>query len=160
MKKLSILIVSVLFALSAHAQGFDGKKIYFGGGLGFNDAFGDNATGFQIFAGMPLPVKMGKVKLSAEVGYMDSGDFEYTLPFGLGTFKESAQGLWVNAVVEVPVNKNINLIGRGGLDLGDDDGLMIGGGIGIPVGKKMDIRFEYVIRDTIDSLQANLVVRL
>ena len=40
------------------------------------------------------------------------------------------------------------------------DGLMIGGGIGIPAGNTMDIRFEYVVRDNIDSLQANLVIKL
>ena len=61
---------------------------------------------------------------------------------------------------EIPVGEKINLLARAGLDFGDDDGLMIGGGIGLPAGNKMDIRFEYVVRDNIDSLQANIVIKL
>ena len=159
MKKLSILIVSMLIAFQAQAQGIDAKQIFFGGGLSINDIdYGDNATGFQIFAGLPIPVNMGKASLSGEVGYMDSGNFKKWTPSG-NVSGGSAEGIWVNAVVEVPVNKNIDLVGRAGLDLGDDDGLMIGGGIGIPVNNKIDLRFEYVIRDNIDSLQANIVIR-
>ena len=161
MKKLSILTVSMMFAFNVQAGGLDTNKIFIGGGISNNDiGFGDDATGFQIFAGIPLPVKMGKARLSAEVGYMDSGEFEQALPFGFGTVKSEAKGVWVNAVVDVPVGKTISLVGRGGLDFGDDDGLMIGGGLGIAVGKKVDLRFEYVIRDHIDSLQANIVVGL
>ena len=160
MKKLSILAASVLFAFNVQAEGFDAKQIFFGAGISNNDVgFADDATGFQIFAGMPIPVNMGKAKLSGEVGYMDSGDFEQTLPFGGGIVSDDAKGIWANAVVEVPVGKSINLLGRAGLDFGDDDGLMIGGGIGIPVSNKIDIRVEYVIRDNIDSLQANIVIR-
>lgn len=157
MKKLSILIISMLFVFQAHAQGFDSKQIFLGGGLSTNDIdFGDDATGFQIFAGMPLPVNMGSAKLSAEVGYMDSGDFDG--PFGFGSF--DVKGIWTTAVIEFPISNNIDLIGRAGLDFGDDDGLMIGGGIGIPVSNKIDIRVEYVIRDNMDSLQANIVISL
>ena len=163
MKKISILIAPLLCSALLYAQGVNANQIFIGGGLGLNEAFGDDATGFQIFAGMPLPVKMGKAKLSAEVGYMDSGDFEqkFTLPFfGTVVNKYAVKGVWANAVIEMPIAKQLNLIGRAGLDFGDDDGLMIGGGVGIPVSNKMDIRFEYVIRDHVDSLQANLVVRL
>ena len=164
MNKLTILIVSIMFAFNAQAEGLDAKQIFFGGGLSLNDyGFGDDATGFQIFAGLPIPVKMGDARLSAEVGFMDAGDVDQnvTVPgFGVvSTASASANGLWANAVIEVPVGQTINLVGRAGLDFGDDDGIMIGGGVGIPVNKNIDIRFEYVIRDHIDSLQANIVIR-
>ena len=159
MKKLTILAVSALFAFNVQAEGFDANQIFFGAGISNNDiGSADDATGFQIFAGMPIPVDMGKAKLSGEVGYMDSGDFEQNLPFG-GTNSFDVKGIWANAVVEVPVGKSINLLGRAGLDFGDDDGFMLGGGIGIPVSNKIDIRVEYVLRDNIDSLQANIVIR-
>jgi len=171
MKKLTILFISALAAFNVQAADEDSKKgvidakqIYFGGGIGLNDANGNDATGFQFFAGLPIPVEMGKAKLSGEIGYMDSGDFDtpgVTIP-GFGTIgggSFSATGLWGTAVVEVPIGEKMDLIGRIGLDIGDDDGVMIGGGIGIALGPKMDIRFEYVIRDNIDSLQANIVIR-
>ena len=153
MKKLSILAVSMLLAFNAQAEGFDASKIFFGGGLSLNDIDrGDDATGFQIFAGMPIPVSMGKAALSGEVGYMDSGNFDH----GIG----SAEGVWANAVVEVPVGDTVELVGRAGFDFGDDDGLMIGGGVDLPLSGKIDLRFEYVIRDHIDSIQANVVIKL
>ena len=159
MKKLTVLVISMLFACHAQAEGFDAKQIFFGGGLSINDIdYGDDATGFQIFAGLPIPVNMGKASLSGEIGYMDSGNFKARNASG-NVSRGSAEGIWINAVVEMPVGKTIDLVGRAGLDFGDDDGLMIGGGIGIPVDKKIDIRFEYVIRDNIDSLQANIVIR-
>lgn len=160
MSKLRILMIGMLITFNAQAQGTKGNEIYLGVGVSNNDiGFGDDAIGFQVFAGMPIPVNMGKARLLGEVGYMDSGDFEQTLPFG-GTVSIDAKGIWANGVVEVPLNKNLDLIGRLGFDFGDDDGLMLGGGIGLPLGEKAGVRFEYVIRDNIDSLQANLYFRL
>ena len=173
MKKLSILVISMLVTSHTYAGGIDVNKIYLGGGLSLNDyGFGDDATGYQIFVGMPIPVKIGKARLLGEVGYMNAGEvdvastpavidpFTGNVIFPAQTNTAEAKGLWANAVVELPVAQKVNLLGRIGLDFGDDDGLMIGGGVGIPVSNKMDIRFEYVIRDHVDSLQANLVVRL
>ena len=173
MKKLSILIVSMLFAFHAYAGGLDANKIYLGGGLSSNDyGIGDDATGYQIFVGMPLPVKMGKARLLGEVGYMNAGEvdvasipavidpFTGNIIFPAQTVTTEAKGLWANAVVEMPVAQKVNLIGRIGLDFGDDDGLMIGGGVGIALNNKIDLRFEYVIRDNIDSLQANIAFEL
>lgn len=165
MKKLTVLAASLMFAFQTHAAGSNANGIYLGGGLSLNDyGFGDDATGYQIFAGMPIPVNMGKARLLGEVGYMNAGDVDYevTVP-GLGVVasaSDEAKGLWANAVVELPVGEKIDLVGRLGLDFGDDDGLMIGGGVGIPLGNKIDLRFEYVIRDHIDSLQANIAFEL
>lgn len=153
MKKLSVLLISMLLTLNVQAEGLDASQIFFGGGISLNDVdgHGDDATGFQIFAGMPIPLNMGKAALSGEVGYMDSGNFDNG---------GSAEGIWANAVIEVPVGDTVELIGRAGFDFGDDDGLMIGGGVDLPVADKIDLRFEYVIRDHIDSIQANVVIKL
>lgn len=60
MNKRTMLLSVLLAASQANAAGLDAKQIYFGGGLGYNDiGFGDNAVGFQLFAGLPLPVKVG-----------------------------------------------------------------------------------------------------
>lgn len=156
MKKCISILGLLLLAAQAQAAGTDAKQIYFGGGIGFNEINNRNfnndndAVGFQIFAGLPLAVNMGAAALAVELGYMDTGDFD-----GGG----SAEGVWSTAVASLPLNNNLKLLGRLGYDFGDDDGIMIGAGIGIPAGNKMDVRLEYVIRDNVDSLQANLIIR-
>lgn len=160
MKKLLMVLGVMLAAVQANAQNLDAGKIYFGGGLGYNDInrinYDDSAVGFQIFAGLPFAVTAENLKFSAEIGYMDSGDFNRDAPF---TSTAKANGLWGTAVAELSLNENVSLLGRLGLDIGDDDGVMIGAGAGFAMSRKMDLRLEYVIRDNIDSLQLNLVVR-
>jgi hypothetical protein len=165
MKILIPILGLLLVAVQANAAGLDSRKIYLGAGVGFNSIdnnyydnnnnFNNNndsdAVGFQIFAGLPLAVDMGSTALAVEVGYMDTGNFDNG---------RSVNGLWSTAVASLPLNNNLNLLGRLGYDFGDDDGIMAGVGIGIPLASKVGMRFEYVIRDHIDSIQANLVFRL
>lgn len=106
---------------------------------------------------MPFPIKTDNVKLSVEVGYMDSGNFDRKQS-SFGNASARANGLWGTAVASVTLKNNLSGIGRFGLDIGDD-GIMIGAGFGLTMNEDMDLRFEYVIRDTIDSLQVNLVIR-
>lgn len=164
MKKLGFIFIAMLVASYSHAAGFDPKKAYYGGGLGSNSASGvSSGTGFQFFGGYDLPVKVGKGKLSVEAGYMDTGDMEYsqTIPFiGTITVDASASGLWGNAVYTHPIQKNLNFVGRAGLDIGDDDGVMFGAGVGYKLNPKMSLRGEYVLRDNIDSFQVNFVMRM
>ena len=158
MKKLSVIFIALLVTGYSYAAG--NSKLYLGGGLGLNSvgslAFSDG-LGYQVFAGFDLPVKMGKGKLSIEAGYMDSGDIDFG-PFFVN--KVRYKGLWGNAVFSLPLQKKLNLIARAGLDIGDDDGLMIGAGLGFTINNKMEIRGEYVMRDIVDSLQVNFVMRM
>lgn len=159
MKKTLTIFALMLAATQVSAEGIDVNKIYFGGGLSSNDiGYGDSAIGFQVFAGMPLPIKTQNVKISAEAGYMDSGDFDKNLGI-FGTVSNSVNGLWGTVVADLPLNQNVSAIGRLGLDIGDDDGVMIGFGLGFPMSHKTDLRVEYVIRDHVDSFQLNLVLR-
>ena len=155
MKK--ILIAAVLTAVSANALAGD---IYAGGGLSSNSLSGfGSEIGYQFFLGYDLKtVKLGKANLAVEVGYMDSGEFEQCIPF-FGCASESVNGLWSTAVVSMPIAPQLDFLGRIGLDFGDDDGLMFGVGLGYALDKAMQLRGEYVIRDNIDSLQANIAVR-
>lgn len=137
-------------------------KIYFGAGLGFNSLSGidlSDGMGYQFFAGYDLPVKMGKGKLSIEAGYMDTGNMEFANFFGI-PIEAKAKGLWGTAVYSLPLQKSLSLIARAGLDIGDDDGLIIGAGLGFKLSPKMELRGEYVIRDNVDSLQVNFVMRM
>jgi len=163
MKKLSLLFVILLGAFNANAEEgskivIDTKDFYFGGGLSLNSLSGielNDGLGFQVFAGYVLPVDMSEASLSIEVGYMDSGDVE------INKFRdEKAKGVWSTAVISFPLKGKLNLLGRAGLDFGDDDGFMFGGGLGYLVNEKIEMRGEYVVRDEIDSLQFNIVIRM
>jgi hypothetical protein len=156
MNKIIPFLGFLVAASPVYAEPVDANQIYFGVGIGFNDvnnSFNRNdndAVGFQVFAGLPLHADMGSAALALEVGYMDTGDFDSG---------GNADGVWSTAVASLPLSNNLKLLGRLGYDFGDDDGVMIGAGIGFPAGNKMDVRLEYVIRDNIDSLQVNLVFR-
>ncbi|HEY9051503.1 MAG TPA: outer membrane beta-barrel protein [Gammaproteobacteria bacterium] len=117
-------------------------------------AFGgdQDETGFQFFAAYDLNKVnlMDGVNTSLELGYMDYGDF------GGG----NSGGIWVNGVVDGTLSGKLGWLARVGLDLGDDDGLMLGAGLGVGLNDRMKLRFEYVVRDNIDSLQLNFIHRL
>lgn len=160
MRKLTVLIMAML--LTGYVQAANKNDIYFGGGLGLNSvdslAFSDG-IGYQIFGGYDLPVRMGKGTLAIEAGYMDSGDIDYGVSWW-GTPTIRAKGLWGNAVFSLPLQNKLSLLARAGLDIGDDDGLMIGAGFGLKINNRMEIRGEYVMRDIVDSLQFNLIMRM
>ncbi|HEX5513307.1 MAG TPA: outer membrane beta-barrel protein [Gammaproteobacteria bacterium] len=142
---------------SALAQGFNQDNLYAGAGISLNSLSGfDDAVGFQIFGGYKLDtLNLDPVKLAVEVGYMDSGDFEANYWFG--KVEANVSGVWASAVASYPLTPELNLLGRLGLDFGDDDGLLLGAGVGYTVSKEIELRAEYVIRDNVDSLQANFV---
>ena len=73
---------------------------------------------------------------------------------------EKAKGVWSTAVISYPVNGKLSVLGRAGLDFGDDDGFMFGAGMGYQANEKLEMRGEYVVRDNIDSLQFNVVIRM
>ncbi len=165
----ALMVLGLASVPGIAAAEFDQSKLYVGGGLGSNslDDAGidyDRAMGFQIFAGYPLEnLKLGEgVASFVEAGYMDSGKFDYSMNlFGTtvtGTVS-AAKGIWVTYVATYDLNDQMDLVGRVGLDFGDDDGLMFGGGVDYKLNEQMSLRGEYVIRDNISSLQGNVVYR-
>ena len=134
------------------AQGFDTGKLFFGAGLSSNDISGsDSAVGGQIFGGYTLGEVAPKWFIDAEVGYMDTGKMKRS------GGDVTVNGLWANGVGRYMITPNVELLGRLGLDFGDDDGLMAGIGAGFLVSRSIKLRFEYVQRDKVDSVQFNLV---
>lgn len=161
-KNIAALGLFIGFAsTTAIAQDFNQENLYVGGGIGLNSLSGfDDETGFQFFGGYHLDmVDLDQVNLAVEVGYFSSGEFEETETDEFGTYRAEgeANGLWTTAVFGYPLTPELDLLGRIGLDFGDDDGLMFGFGAGYDLTPEFQLRGEYVIRDNIDSLQANLV---
>ncbi|MFP5350350.1 MAG: outer membrane beta-barrel protein [Gammaproteobacteria bacterium] len=143
---------------NAAAGGVDTGRLFVGAGLSQNDVSGsDDGTGYQFFGGYEFGQVAQNVALDLEVGYMDTGDMDVRVgPF---TVDARAKGLWATGVGRLQFNPQFELLGRAGLDFGDDDGLMVGIGAGFNVNKQTQLRLEFVERDEVSSLQFNFVYR-
>ena len=153
----ALLLVAMLSSSAAAAQGFDLRRLFFGAGLSDNTVTGsDDGAGFQVFGGYNFPAIAPNLYIDAEGGYMDTGRMERR---GCTTTScdDKMNGLWANGVLRYLVTPSIELIGRGGLDFGDDDGFMGGVGVGYIIGFHFKVRLEYVQRDDVKSLQLNVV---
>jgi len=150
-----LAFVAMLFSSAAAGQGFDLRRLFFGAGVSQNKVSrSDSGTGFQAFGGYNFPALARNFYVDAEAGYMDTGKLKgCTGPL----CNAKADGLWASGVARYMVAPNVELIGRAGLDFGDDDGLLLGIGAGYIVSKNLKLRLEFVQRDHIDSLQFNAV---
>ncbi|HEY7658540.1 MAG TPA: outer membrane beta-barrel protein [Burkholderiales bacterium] len=145
-------LIGMTLSSAAVAQAVDTSKFFFGAGLSSNEVSGsDSAVGWQIFGGYGFGQVANNLYFDAEVGYMDTGDMER--PGG----DVKANGLWAAGVGRFLVTPSIELLGRVGLDFGDDDGLLGGIGAGLILTKNIKLRLEYVQRDKVDSWQFNFV---
>ena len=151
-RALVIGLIGMALSSAAVAQAVDTSRLFFGAGLSSNEVSGsDSAVGWQVFGGYGFGQVASNLYFDAEVGYMDTGDMER--PGG----DVKANGLWAAGVGRFLVTPNIELLGRLGLDFGDDDGLLGGIGAGLILTKNIKLRLEYVQRDKVDSWQFNFV---
>jgi hypothetical protein len=145
-------LVGMMLSSVAVAQAVDTSKLFFGAGLSSNEVSGsDSAVGWQVFGGYGFGQVASNLYFDAEVGYMDTGDMER--PGG----DAKANGLWAAGVGRYLITPSIELLGRAGLDFGDDDGFLAGIGAGLILTKNIKLRLEYVQRDKVDSWQFNFV---
>lgn len=146
-------LIGMALSSVAVAQAVDTSRLFFGAGLSSNKESGtDSAVGWQIFGGYGFGQVASNFYLDAEVGYMDTGNMERS-----GRPDVKANGLWAAGVGRFLLTPSVELIGRVGLDFGDDDGLLAGIGAGLILSKNMKLRLEYVQRDNVDSWQFNFV---
>jgi len=144
--------LAVLYAQPGVAQNqFDANAIYFGGGLSANSWGSQDELGWQVFGGYDTGVRLGQADLAVEAGYMRAGE--------VGRLDRKVDGIWATGVASLDIGPQWTAVGRLGLDFGDDDGPMLGAGIGYAVAPNAELRAEFVIRDNIDSLQLNYVYR-
>ena len=128
----------------------DRNLLSIGAGISDNSVGKSDETGYQFFAAYDLNQVnlMDGVKSSVEFGFMDYG------------FSRDSTGVWATYVVDGVISDQFRWIGRGGYDIGDDNGLMFGAGLGYAIDSKSQLRVEYVVRDDIDSLQLNFLYHL
>lgn len=163
-------LLSVMIALAAgtsvaQAAEYENQAgpLYLGAGINENSLSGwGSSSGFQIFGGY----RFGRVttggaplNLSVEAGYMTTGTFHRTAytAYGPVTQDQRDQGAWATGVVSVPVGNNIDVLGRLGVDLGDNSGIMAGVGAGFHITPAAEARVEYVVQPNLNSLQLNFV---
>lgn len=110
----------------------------------------DDEIGFQFFAAYDLVEVnlMDGVNSSIEFGLMDYG------------FKRDSTGIWATYTVDGIISGDLGWLARAGLDIGDDSGLMVGAGLGYVADERSELRFEYVVRDEVDSWQFNFLYHL
>ena len=159
MRKIVLLLTLMSLASSVNAEGaIDTKRFYVGGGFGFNSlpAFG-SARGLQIFGGYDFDFKLNEdISSAVEIGYMNSGDFDQYN--GINS-NDNAKGLWLSAVESVPLSSKTDMLVRLGFDFGDDDGFLLGTGLQYKFNTKLAFRMEYIARQNINSLQANVLFK-
>lgn len=159
-QKLQICLI-MLFTLGgplsqAHAQ--ENKPLLersqFSIGLGISDNERSNPdeddTGFQFFATYDLKQVnlMDGVNSSFGFGFMDFG------------FDKDDTGIWGAYIIDGSITGRLGWLAQAGLDIGDDSGLLLGAGLQIMLDDEADLRFEYVVRDDVDSLQFNFLYHL
>lgn len=150
----SLALLTSVLATPVSAQEnkplLDKNKLSIGIGISDNSVRRTDETGFQLFAAYDLnQVKvMEGVSSTVEFGVMDYG------------FSRDSTGIWGTYVAEGAISEQVGWLARAGFDMGDDSGLMFGAGVGFALDGKKKLRFEYVIRDDVDSLQFNFLYHL
>ena len=157
MKKLVCILTLMVLSSAANAEGaIDAQRIYLGGGLGFNSLPGyGSARGFQFFGGYDFAFKLNDdISSAIELGYMDTGEFDR---YNGTNSDEDVKGLWVAMLESVPLSNKTDMLVRLGYDFGDDDGFLLGTGMQYKFTTKVAMRMEYIARQNVNSLQANVL---
>lgn len=157
----AVVLMSVTpFANTALAEdaAVDARRLYAGGGFGFNSLpGGGSATGFQFFGGYEFNFKLNEdISTALEIGYMDSGEFDR---YNGNNNDSDAKGLWASVLESVPLSNKTDMLVRLGYDFGDDDGVLLGTGLQYKFDTKVAFRMEYVARQNVNGLQANILFK-
>ena len=153
----AVLVSSALVSSPAHAEEtFDIKNLYAGGGLAFNNLPGNgSARGFQFFGGYQFDFKLNEdISSAIEFGYADSGNFDC---LNASCRSDEAKGAWLSMLESVPLSSKTDMLVRFGYDFGDDDGFILGTGLQYKFDTKVAMRMEYVAREHVNGLQANVL---
>ncbi|MCP4187000.1 MAG: hypothetical protein GY763_05290 [Gammaproteobacteria bacterium] len=149
---LSFSLYSSAATADNHEPLLDRNLLSIGGGISNNSVSGptDDEFGLQFFVAYDLDEVnlVSGVRSSVEFGIMDYG------------FSRDSTGIWGTYVVDGQINSRWQWLARLGFDIGDDNGIMTGVGLGFANSEQVEFRGEYVMRDDIDSLQFNFLYHL
>lgn len=158
---LPLLLAAASVSHAETRQGADLSRLQIGGGLSYNiidSPFGhgsSDASGILLFGGYRLDSAWPGITSSVELGYNRTSRFD--------EYHENISGPWIALVGErgLPeVDRRLSLLGRVGLDVGDDDGILMGVGVGFRVDPRIQLRAEYINRDASTQTLASLMIDL
>ena len=147
-------------ALTAQAEGNRlPDALYIGAGFSQNvidSPWGgsEDATGYSLFGGMEFDNSVEGLTSSVEIGYSDTGDF-------YDNSDSDINGPWAALVGKksLPeIDPRLSVLGRIGLDLGDDDGLLLGAGVGFDPMDKLGLRAEFINKDASSVYQISALL--
>lgn len=162
MKKYLLTVILTAATSSAIAEGSPiNDKLYVGANLSHNTIDspfngGDvDASGYSLFAGLKFNNSVEGLTTSAELGYSDTKDF----------FKSNGDadinGVWIAGVAEKTLpelDPRISALARIGLDLGDDDGILFGAGLGFHATDMLSLRAEFINKDASSVYQIGALI--
>lgn len=120
-----------------------------------------NATGFQIYGGYKLDYKLADTfNISIEAGYNDTGDFDGSAQIVNGSIvypdSFNTQTGWAAGVLSYNIYKRIDVQGTLGLEAGDEDGVIFGGGFDYHLDRRFDLKLAVIKRSESLSTQFNI----
>ncbi|MEQ3692239.1 MAG: outer membrane beta-barrel protein [Thalassolituus sp.] len=157
------LLPVILTAATASAMADDSPlkdRLYVGANLSHNtidSPFGGDdvdAGGYSIFTGLKFDNSIEGLTTSAELGYSDTKDFFDS------NGDADINGVWVAGVAEktLPeIDPRVSALARIGLDLGDDDGILLGAGLGFHATEMLSLRAEFINKDASSVYQVGAV---
>ncbi|MCY0964437.1 outer membrane beta-barrel protein [Parathalassolituus penaei] len=163
MKKSVIALLPLLIsgATLVHAENaIDHLQV--GGGLSYNQidspfrhGHSEDANGVNMFVGYEFDSGWNAIDTSVEVGFNRTDRFD--------EYHDNVAGPWVALVGQRAVREvdpRLSVIGRVGLDVGDDDGVLMGVGFGFMIDPAVQLRAEYINRDATTQMLGSVVVKL
>ena len=153
MKKWPLLLLSLLSTSSYAAEEFDWRRLYLGVGLGSAaiDQVDETPDVVQYFMGYPLlhSLSIGgfeRFRLELEGGYTSVSDYDYT-------------GYWVTPVLSYGFSSEINMLLRGGIEMGGSQGTIGAFGVTYMPDPVFGVRLELVEREETSLTMLNLIYR-
>ncbi len=144
------------------------NNIYVGAGMGsYSLGSFDDSFSYQLVAGYNLDYKLkdyNEISFAVEAGYAQA-DWEKTVSGYVYTtrysYKVSTEmsSFWGALVANYPINDKFTTGVSLGYDLGDDDGLMYGINGTYKVHPLFDVRADYLIRQNVNALTANVIYK-
>lgn len=162
---LSISLLASLVLWTGVATAEELKPYYIGVGITGSEPDDDDnfkgAAGFQIYGGYMLEQKIADVvNISIEFGYHDTGDFDGANKIVNGNVVNDPSfndaGVWVSGVFSYNIVEDFDIQGTIGVDFGDDDGLLIGGGVVYHLTDRVNLNLALIGRSESTSGQFNV----
>lgn len=163
MKRIAAIAVATALVSAPAIAEMDNSKLYVGGGLSMDKTDirgGDNEIGFHGFGGMDF-LEKDQLTLSAEAGLRIVKVSASACGFGFcASASENATILYGAAVGKYAFTEEFSALGRLGLNIIDDSGIVFGVGGQYDINDQLGARLEYQMGPDLNSIMLSAVYHL